>query len=77
MASKLGHDIIGYTLWVQCDGCKEQIMCFSDKTDRLPELEAINRQLLEQMAQTECGYRHLGGGNWLCQRCESANSEQT
>ena len=74
MASMLSHDI-GYTLWVQCDRCKTSIMCFGDRTDRRPDAEEINRQTLEQIAQTEGGWHHFAGDDWLCERCATAQKE--
>lgn len=62
MAAVLGYDV-GYTLWVQCDRCGEQLMAFGQATEARPELEAMIRAE---------GWRHLGGNGWLCLRCAGA-----
>jgi hypothetical protein len=59
MAAVLSHDI-GYTLWVRCDRCGEQLMAFGQGADARPELEAMLRA---------DGWQHTGGDGWLCTRC--------
>jgi hypothetical protein len=59
MAAILGHDI-GYTLWVKCDRCGEELMAFGQGADRRPELEAMIRAE---------GWHHRGADGWLCSRC--------
>jgi hypothetical protein len=62
MAAILGHDI-GFTLWVKCDRCGEQLMAFGEAAERRPELEAL--------VKTQ-GWLHLGGDGWLCEQCGSS-----
>ena len=60
MAAVLGHDI-GYTLWVKCDRCGEEMMAFGQDDDGRPELEAMI------LAENWC---HLGGDGWHCEKCD-------
>ena len=62
MAAVLGHDI-GYTLWVKCDRCGEQLMAFGQGKDGRSELEAMIRA---------DGWQHQGGDGWLCSRCSAS-----
>jgi hypothetical protein len=67
MAEVLGHDI-GYTLWVQCDRCAEQLMAFGREAERQPEIAPELRAELEGFIQAE-GWDPTGGAAWLCKRC--------
>jgi hypothetical protein len=67
MAAVLGHDI-GYTLWVRCDGCGEQMMAFGRKAERQSEIAVELRAELEAIVRAE-GWDHKGGNGWLCERC--------
>jgi predicted RNA-binding Zn-ribbon protein involved in translation (DUF1610 family) len=67
MAAVLGHDI-GYTLWVECDHCGEQMVAFGQKCDRKSEIPAELRSELETIVR-DYGWRHLGGNEWLCEKC--------
>ncbi len=59
MVAILGHDI-GYTLWVRCDRCAEQMMAFGRGAEARPELETMIRAE---------GWQHSGGDGWLCPKC--------
>lgn len=67
MAEVLSHDI-GYTLWVRCDGCGEQMMAFGRKAERRPEIAAELRAELEAIIRAE-GWDHTGGTGWRCEGC--------
>jgi hypothetical protein len=67
MAEVLGHDI-GYTLWVRCDGCSEQMMAFGRPAARQPEIAAELRAELDGFIRAE-GWHQTGGVGWLCERC--------
>src|SRR5262249_11288178 len=67
MAEVLGHDI-GYTLWVRCDGCDEEMMAFGGEAVQRSEIAAELRAELEGFIRAE-GWDQTGGGGWLCERC--------
>jgi hypothetical protein len=67
MVAILGYDI-GFTLFVQCDRCPEQIMAFGEEGDGRTELEAMIRGE---------GWDHGGGDGWLCPRCGSTMTGQS
>ncbi len=67
MAAVLGHDI-GYTLWVRCDQCGEQMMAFGREAARQSEVASELREELEAIVLAE-RWQHTGGDCWLCERC--------
>ena len=67
MAEVVGHDI-GYTLWVRCDRCSEQMMAFGREAVRQSEIAVQLRAELEAIIRAE-GWDHTVSDGWLCDRC--------